>query len=174
MRISSVLGALAALALFSKSNAEPLKVGDSAPDVTGITENGTALDLGSLYKKGFTLVYFYPKADTPGCTAQGCSLRDEYAALADRGITVIGVSADTVEAQKKFKEKYNLPFTLIADPEHKVIDAFGVPLRHVPAVGSFATRQAYLIDRKGKVVWCDYKASTREQAHDVLKALASL
>ena len=151
------------------SAAEPLAVGAAAPAVTGTTETGAKLDFASVYPKGFTLVYFYPKADTGGCTAQGCSLRDAYEALTDKGVTVIGVSTDTVAEQKAFKEKYSFPFTLIADPEKTVIQAFGVP-----AGSGHAARQAFLIDSSGNIVWRDLKASTKEQAADVLAAMQEL
>jgi thioredoxin-dependent peroxiredoxin len=149
-------------------------VGAQAPAVTGVTETGAKLDLGAVYKKGYTLVYFFPRADTPGCTAEGCSLRDSFQDLSDKGVTVIGVSTDDVAAQQAFKEKYHFPFTLLADHDHTVINAFGVPVRDVPAIGSFAARQSFLINRDGKIVWRDLKASTKEQAADVLKALKDL
>ena len=114
----------------------------------------------------YTLVYFYPKADTPGCTAQGCSLRDSYEGLQEKGVAVIGVSIDSVEDQKAFKEKYHLPFTLIADLDKTVVKAFGVP-----ALMGFAKRQAFLI-KGGKIVWADYSAATSEQAADVLKVIS--
>jgi len=162
---------LAVMSFFTKSNADSLKAGDAAPAITGVTETGAKLDFASVYKNGYTLVYFYPKADTPGCTKQGCSLRDSYAELTRKGVTVIGVSHDDAAAQKAFKEKYNLPFTLIADTDSAVIKAFGVP--NIPAT-SLATRQAYLVDKSGKIVWADYKASTEKQAQDVLAELAKL
>ncbi len=163
--LSSLLGLLA------NAFADPLKVGDSAPAVTATTDAGTTLALADVYPKGYTLVYFYPKADTPGCTKQGCSLRDSYEQLLKKGVTVIGVSHDGVAAQKAFKEKYHLPFTLLADTESVVVKAFGVP--NIPAT-SLATRQAYLIDKDGKIVWADYKAATDKQAADVLAELAKL
>ena len=123
------------LTMFTTARAEPLDVGAQAPAVTGITETGAKLDLGDVYKKGYTLVYFFPKADTPGCTAEGCSLRDSFQDLSDKGVTVIGVSTDEVAAQQAFKEKYHFPFTLLADHDHTVINAFGVPVRNVPAIG---------------------------------------
>jgi peroxiredoxin Q/BCP len=151
--------------------ADPLKVGDKAPDVTGTTETGAALNFADVYKaQTYTLVYFFPKADTAGCTAQGCSLRDAYADLAAKGVAVLGVSHDDVAAQKAFKEKYDFPFTLIADPDLVVVKAFGVPTYPMTHL---AKRQAYLI-RGGKVVWADYKARTKEQADDVLKVIAAL
>jgi thioredoxin-dependent peroxiredoxin len=154
--------------------AEPLAVGAAAPVVTGLTDAGQPLDLGAVYSKGYTLVYFFPKADTPGCTAEGCSLRDAYQDLSDKGVTVIGVSADDVPAQKAFKEKYHFPFTLLADKGRTVINAFGVPVREVPVAGTFAARQSFLVNKEGKIVWRDLKASTKEQAADVLKALKEL
>lgn len=151
--------------------ATPLKVGDQAPDVTGITQDGQALKLGDLYPKGYTLVYFFPRAFTSGCTAEGCSLRDAFADLKAQNLTVIGVSTDTVEKQKEFKEHYEFPFTLLADPGKKVMTAFGV---NTYRGTNMAQRQSFLIDRSGKIVWCDYKASTAQQAHDVLAALKKL
>jgi peroxiredoxin Q/BCP len=162
------------LTLFTTARADPLAVGAQAPAVTGVTDTGAKLDLGEVYKKGYTLVYFFPKADTPGCTAEGCSLRDSFQDLSDRGVTVIGVSTDDVAAQQAFKEKYHFPFTLLADHDRAVITAFGVPVHDVPAMGSFAARQSFLIDKNGKIVWRDLKASTKEQAADVLKALKAL
>jgi peroxiredoxin Q/BCP len=164
----------AMFSLFARSSAEPLKVGDSAPAVTALTETGAKLALADVYKKQtYTLVYFYPKADTPGCTAQGCSLRDAYEALTKAGVAVYGVSTDKPEAQKAFKEKFKFPFTLLADPDKTVINSFGVPTRSVPAAGEFASRQAFLI-KNGKIVWADYKAKTKEQADDVLKVVKQL
>ncbi|MGC4071567.1 MAG: peroxiredoxin [Nibricoccus sp.] len=158
------------LSFFSFSRGEPLNVGDAAPVLSATTETGATLALGEVYPKGFTLVYFYPKADTPGCTAQGCSLRDSYEELGKHGVTVIGVSVDGVEAQKAFKEKYHLPFTLIADTDKKVMTAFGQD----PAARPVASRQAFLINKEGKIVWRDLKASTKQQADDVLAALKQL
>jgi len=157
--------------LFS-ARAEPLAVGASLPAVTGTTETGAPLDFSSL-TKGYTLVYFYPRAETSGCTAQGCSLRDAYDVLQKRDVAVIGVSTDTVEKQKAFKDNHHFPFTLIADPDKKVITAFGVPTRSVPVFGEIATRQAFLF-KDGKLVWRDLKAATKKQAEDVLKVLDSL
>ncbi|RKX35114.1 MAG: peroxiredoxin [Verrucomicrobia bacterium] len=148
---------------------EPLEVGAPAPDVTALNQDGESISLGDLYQKGLVLVYFYPKADTPGCTKQACSLRDAFADLSDRGVIVVGVSSDKPAAQKKFREKYHLPFTLMADSDLKIIDAFGVPTR----VGGFAARQAFLI-QDSKIVWRDLKASTAEQAVDVLAALDAI
>jgi peroxiredoxin Q/BCP len=160
--------------MFSTARSEPLAVGAPAPAVTCVTDSGEKLDLGAIYPKGYTLVYFFPKADTPGCTAEGCSLRDAYQDLSDKGVTVIGVSTDDVPAQKAFREKYHFPFTLIADKDRAVINAFGVPVRDIPLVGALASRQSFLINKDGRIVWRDLNASTKQQAADVLKALKEL
>ena len=94
---------------FLSSDASPLEIGASAPTITVTSSEGDSIDLAELYAKGPTLVYFYPKADTPGCTTQACNLRDSYETLTDSGIQVVGVSTDEVEAQAAFKEKYSLP-----------------------------------------------------------------
>lgn len=159
---------LAFAMLFAFARAEPLKVGDPAPQISGTTETGATLDFADVYKKQpYTLVYFYPKAGTAGCTAQGCSLRDSYEKLSQKGVAVIGVSHDDAAAQKAFKEENHFPFTLIADVDGSVMKAFGVP--KIPMT-SLAKRQAYLI-KDGKIVWADYQASTAQQAADVLKVL---
>lgn len=155
------------LAMLSFSSAETLKVGDPAPVVTGTTETGASLNFADAYKTSpYTLVFFYPKAFTPGCTAQSCSLRDGYEQLAKLGVTIIGVSTDSVETQKKFKDEYRLPYTLIADTEKTVLKAFG---QHALL---FASRQAYLI-KDGKIVYADTKGSTKQQSDDILKFLES-
>jgi len=147
---------------------KPLEVGDAAPDAASHDEQGHEVRLPDLYGEGFTLVYFYPKADTPGCTAQACSLRNDFAELQERGVRVIGVSADGPESQLRFKEKYRLPFVLLADSERAVAKAFGVPL-----MLGMTRRQSFLI-KDGRIVWRDLSASTRAQARDVLNALEKL
>jgi peroxiredoxin Q/BCP len=170
MKLRPLLVFASFLTMLSLARAEPLKVGDPAPAVTGTTQDGTPLAFADVYaQQKYTLVYFYPKADTPGCTKQGCSLRDGYEALTKQGVAVIGVSHDDVEAQKAFKAKYALPFTLIADHDGAVIKAFGVPT--YPVVG-FAHRQAYLI-RNGKIIYTDYNGTTDKQAETILKVLAA-
>ena len=160
------MAAVIAKSLFGDN--EPLEVGAPAPEVTALNQDGESVSLGDLYQKGLVLVYFYPRADTPGCTKQACSLRDAFVELSDRGVTVVGVSSNKPDAQKKFREKYNLPFTLMADSDRKIIDAFGVP-----TTLGIASRQAFLI-RDARIVWRDLKASTAEQAADVLAALDGL
>lgn len=166
-RTRATAGAVVLLSLLAAAGgAAELEVGAAAPDVTAVDQDGATVRFADLYAKGYTLVFFYPKADTPGCTAQACSLRDAFVTLSEKGVEVIGVSTDTPEAQKAFREKHKLPFTLIADTDKKVLAAFGVPDR-----GGYASRQAYLI-RDGKIVWRDTTASTAQQAADVLAAIA--
>ena len=144
---------------------EPLAKGAAVPAVEQIDQNGKPVKLAEVGAKGYLLVYFYPKADTPGCTAQACSLRDSYEQLTKKGVKIYGVSLDNEAAQKAFKEKYHLPFELLADHDGKVVDAFGVP-----KTMGFAKRQAFLF-KDGKLVWSDFSASTKKQAEDVLKVI---
>jgi peroxiredoxin Q/BCP len=161
MKTILIMGILSALGLAAK--AEPLELGAKFPALQQVDQDGKNVDVTAAAEKGYTLVYFYPKADTPGCTAQACSLRDAYAQLQEKGVKIFGVSTDKVEAQKAFQEKYKLPFTLLADHDKKVVTAFGVP-----ATMGFASRQAFLF-KDGVLVWRDLKASTAQQAQDVLK-----
>lgn len=155
------------MSLPSYGNAE-IDVGADAPRVAAPDHTGTEVNLGALYEKGPVLVYFYPKADTPGCTAQACNLRDNFDDLKKAGIAVVGVSMDSVKDQAAFQQNYQLPFTLLADKEGAVVKAFGVP-----ATAGFAKRQAYLVVG-GKIVWRDLAATPRTQTEDALKAFAAL
>jgi peroxiredoxin Q/BCP len=169
MKYTILLTTLLTMIGFSFSaKADEITEGAAAPDVSQKSDEGKDVNVKEIAAEGYTLVYFYPKADTPGCTKQACSLRDSYEELTKKGVKVIGVSADTVEAQKAFKDKFDLPFTLLADKDATVIKAFGVPLK----MGKFSARQAYLF-KDGKLVWRDLKASTDEQAADVLTVINS-
>jgi len=150
------------------ASGKPLEVGDAAPDAVSRDPSGNEVRLADLYDDDFTLVYFYPKADTPGCTAQACSLRDGFAALQERGVRVVGVSTDSPEAQYRFVEKYRLPFLLLADRERTVAKACGVPL-----LLGMTRRQSFLIKDR-RIVWRDLDASTHEQARDILQAVEKL
>jgi peroxiredoxin Q/BCP len=156
------------LAFFGLTPSRAIEIGSPAPELTAVDQDGNSVSFADTYKKGVTLVYFYPKADTPGCTKEACSLRDSFADLRARGLQVLGVSEDKEDAQKKFQVKYNLPFTLIADSDGAVAKAFGVP-----TAGGFAKRQSFLV-QDGKIVWRELQASTSQQAADVGKALDQL
>jgi thioredoxin-dependent peroxiredoxin len=149
------------LGLFAKLSAESLKVGDAAPVVSAITDSGDTLNLADVYAKNkYTVVWFYPKALTGGCTKQGCSLRDAATDLTKRGAAVVGVSMDPVEKQKEFKETNHFPFPLLADTDKKVVHAFG------QAGVGFAARECYVI-KGGKIVYKD-TGVTDKQAANVL------
>jgi thioredoxin-dependent peroxiredoxin len=156
---------LSLLSGFGSAEASPLKVGDAVPAVTVNDQDGKPVDVAREGAKGLLLVYFYPKADTPGCTKQGCSIRDSWGELQKRGVTVLGVSSDDEKGQKAFREKYNLPFRLLADKEKKAITAF-----RVGSTFGFASRTAFLFE-DGACVWIDPKSSTGDQADVVLKFL---
>jgi peroxiredoxin Q/BCP len=162
------LQALAAVAApfgIAISSAAPIEIGAALPAVTAKDQDDKEVKLAETAATGWTLVYFYPKADTPGCTKQACSLRDSFAVLTEKKVQVFGASLDDAAAQKAFQQKYKLPFTLLADKGGKVADAFGVP----HSMG-FAKRQAFLF-KDGKLVWRDLSASTDQQAADVLKEI---
>ncbi|HEX2861977.1 MAG TPA: peroxiredoxin [Lacunisphaera sp.] len=152
--------------LFAQLSAESLKVGDKAPVVSATTDSGETLNLGDVYARNtYTVVWFYPKALTGGCTKQGCSLRDASADLTERGAAVIGVSTDSVESQKKFKETNNFPFPLLADTNKAVVKAFG------QSGLAMASRECYVI-KGGKIVYKD-TGVTDKQAENVLAFLES-
>jgi thioredoxin-dependent peroxiredoxin len=160
---------LAVAFLLSTTKADPLQPGASAPALTSVDENGKSVDLGAALKKGLTLVYFYPKADTPGCTKEACAIRDKWEDVQKQGITVIGVSMDKPEAQKAFKEKFSLPFTLLADADGAVVKAFGVSMIRA----GFPTRQSFLV-RDGMIVWHDASVKPETHLDNVMKAAADL
>jgi len=167
MKLPRTLLAMSLLSLLlGHASADELKVGAAAPAVTGTTDAGTKLNLADVYKdNAYTLVWFYPKALTGGCTKQGCSLRDGWTDLQKAGVQVLGVSTDDEVAQKKFKDEYSFPFRLLADHEKKVTEAFGVK----NLVG-MASRSAFLF-KDGVCVWVDPKGSTSDQADQVLAFL---
>jgi peroxiredoxin Q/BCP len=102
-----------------------LEVGQAAPDFEVLTDDGKTVKLSD-YKGQQVVLYFYPAADTPGCTKQACAFRNDYSAFQSKNAAILGASPDTVEAQAAFKQKYNLPFTLLADADHHIADLYGV------------------------------------------------
>ncbi len=167
LSLSAVLLSASFLSV-SVSLAEPLEVGANAPAVKTVDQKGKTIDLGKELGEGISLVYFYPKADTPGCTKQACNLRDAFEDVTKAGIKVFGVSADTPEDQLAFAQKFELPFTLLADKKGEVISAFGVPAN----AKGFASRQSFLI-KDGKVIWRDLSAKPETQAQDAIAAASA-
>jgi peroxiredoxin Q/BCP len=152
------------LGFFTNLFADSLKVGDDAPVVSATTDSGATLNLADVYQANkYTVVWFYPKALTGGCTKQGCSLRDAATELTQFGAAVVGVSVDPVEKQKEFKEFNHFPFPLLADTDKKVVKAFG------QAGTGFAARECYII-KGGKIVYKD-TGVTDQQAANVLTFL---
>ena len=142
-------------------SADPLDLGSPSPQITALNDHGETVDLGAALAEGTTLVFFYPKAMTPGCTKQACSLRDAWDELNARNVQVFGVSADKAKTQATFKTKYNLPYMLIADKDGAVSSAFNK--------GRYS-RHAYLFC-DGQLFWGYIIDSTSYQADDVLAAL---
>jgi peroxiredoxin Q/BCP len=124
-----------------------LQAGTEAPDFTLNDQNGKAVHLASFRGKKTVVVYFYPKDDTPGCTAEACMFRDQFTEFTDAGAEVLGISSDSEASHKKFAEKYNLPFSLLSDKGGVVRGAFGVPANF----GLLPGRVTYVIDKQGTI-----------------------
>src|SRR5467141_346700 len=152
-----------------------LEVGDKAPTFALKDQHGKLVRLSGL-KGQRVVVYFYPKADTPGCTQQSCSLRDAFPQLKKLNAVVFGVSPDPVEKQRKFDDKYGLGFPLLADTDHAVAEAFGVWGEKSLYGRKFMgiVRSAFVIDEKGKLAGVFYKVSPKLTVSLVTKALQEL
>jgi peroxiredoxin Q/BCP len=147
-----------------------LSAGDKAPAISLPDQDGTTVKLSGLEGRK-VLVYFYPKADTPGCTAQACGLRDILPDLGDTA--VVGISPDKPAAQKKFDTKYSLGFPLLSDVDHGVAEAYGVWKEKSMYGRTYMgiERSAFLIDEKGKVAQAWYKISPKDTPKKLLEAL---
>jgi peroxiredoxin Q/BCP len=156
------------LAFFGLKKALSIEIGATAPAVTALDADGRTVRFADFYQQAITLVYFYPKAHTPGCTAEACAVRDSMDGLRARGVQVLGVCGDKLEAQRRFRDNYHLPFTLIADTDSAVARAFGVP-----TLLGHPKRQSFLI-KDGKVVWRDLSVSPATHVAEVNKALDAL
>ena len=149
-----------------------IREGEQAPDFTLESDTGEQVSLAGLRGKPVVL-YFYPKDDTPGCTTQACGIRDSYDAFADRGAVVLGVSPDSETSHVKFKEKYGLPFTLLADPEHKVADEYGtwVEKKNYGKTYMGIERSTFVIDGDGRIAKVMRRVKPDTHAEKVLAAL---
>lgn len=125
-----------------------VKVGDIAPDFTLPSQSGEPVSLRDFRGKKSVVLYFYPKDDTPGCTAESCAFRDSYEAFTEAGAVVIGVSADSPASHRQFAAKYNLPFILLSDTNNQLRKLYGVP---AAAFGLLPGRVTYVIDKEGVV-----------------------
>ena len=150
--------------------ATQLQEGEKAPSFTGTDENGNPISLKDFKGKKLVL-YFYPEDDTPTCTTQACNLRDNHAALKKKGYEIVGVSPNDVRSHQKFKTKFNLPFPLIADPEHRIIEAYGVwgekNLYGRKYMGLHRT--TFVIDEKGIIEKIILRPLSKVHAEQILK-----
>lgn len=147
-----------------------LQKGDRAPEDLGIDQGGKQHKLSD-YKGKKLVVFFYPKASTPGCTTEACDLRDNYQRFLDSGYQLLGVSADNAKRQQNFKEKNNLPFPLIADTERKVIEAFGVwgEKKFMGRTFDGILRTTFIIDKNGIIEEVIDKVKTKEHTKQILE-----
>lgn len=153
---------------------KPLQPGAMAPDFTGTTDEGRTVRLTELMGKEGVVVYFYPKDETPGCIMQACAFRDRLGKLHDKGYNVVGISCDSVDSHRKFRAKYKLPFTLIADPDGAIARQFGVPMVRKSLGGKpslLVDRQTFLIDKNGKIIDQFKVEDPEEQVRKTFQAL---
>lgn len=149
-----------------------LEVGETAPSFDGVNQNNEKISSDD-YVGAKWVIYFYPKDNTPGCTAQACSLRDGYDALRNHGIKVLGVSADGVKSHDKFASKFDLPFALLADEDKEVINKFGVwgPKKFMGREYEGIHRVSFVIDEKGVITHVIQKPKTKDHANEILGLL---
>jgi peroxiredoxin Q/BCP len=149
-----------------------LKEGQKAPDFTGVNEKGETVSLGD-FKGKKLILYFYPKDDTPGCTKEACSLRDDYKELKDAGYEILGVSPDKEAKHQKFIEKYSLPFSLIADTEKEILQAYDVygPKMFMGKEVIGVRRSTFIIDEEGTIEKIITKVKTKEHGQQIMQEM---
>lgn len=174
-KILIIVGVLLIGFLFIKCKSKAQKslvVGDIIPEFQLLTQDGTNFNSADIVGKQAMVIYFYPKDDTPGCTKEACKFRDEFEVFSDLNTTVIGISSDDVASHKAFAEKYNLPFTLLADTDKEVRKLFGVPGF---GAGLIPGRVTYIVDKKGVLQYVFNNMSEAEKhidkALEILKSL---
>jgi peroxiredoxin Q/BCP len=153
---------------------EQLKEGATAPVFSGKDQDGKTISLAD-YKGKKVILYFYPKDDTPGCTAEACNLRDNYQILLSKGFAIVGVSPDNEKSHAKFKTKYTLPFSLIADPDASIIKAYGAWGEKQMYGKSYmgVLRTTYVIDEQGKILKAFPKVDTQNHTQQILTELGN-
>lgn len=148
-----------------------IKIGDSAPEFSLISQNGSTISLRDFRGKKVVVLYFYPKDDTPGCTAESCAFRNQYEVFKTAGAEVIGISGDSRESHQRFATKYNLPFTLLSDPGDQVRKKYGA----TTAFGFIPGRVTYIIDQNGIVQYVfDSMLNFNGHVQESLKKLKQL
>lgn len=148
-----------------------LKEGSKAPAFKATDQNGNPIALAD-FKGKKVILYFYPKDDTPGCTAQACNLRDNHSALLKKGFQIVGVSVDSVKSHKKFEDKYQLPFPLVSDEEKKIVDKYNLwgEKKFMGRTYMGTTRTTFLIDEAGIIKKIISKPDTKNHTEEILAA----
>jgi peroxiredoxin Q/BCP len=157
-------------AMLGLAAATDVTEGTKAPGFEARDQNGALIRLADFQGKSAVVLYFYPKDDTPGCTAQACSLRDGFGAIQATGAVILGVSADTSQSHMAFATKFHLPFSLLEDPDKRIMKAYGVKM---PLLG-FAKRVTFLIDRQGIVRKVITDTRTKDHDQQVLALLKGI
>ena len=152
-----------------------LQEGDKAPAFRAVDDNGQPQSLAD-YKGKRLVLYFYPADDTPACTVQACNLRDNFGSLKKAGITILGISPDDTASHRKFREKFDLPFPLLADPEHKIIDKYGVwgPKKLYGREYTGLHRTTFLVDEKGIIRKIFLRPRNKQHAEEIMEAWSVL
>jgi len=161
---------LGLMAMFGAASAGEVREGMKAPAFEARDQHEALVRLADFQGKSAVVLYFYPKDDTPGCTAEACSLRDGFKAIQAAGAVILGVSADTTQSHKAFAERFHLPFSILADPDRRIIETYGVKM---PLLG-MAKRITVLIDRQGIVRKVITDVRTKDHDQQVLALLKTL
>jgi len=150
----------------------PLRVGDLAPDFELLSDQGAKVRLSDFRGKR-VVIFFYPKDDTPGCTTQACGFRDNYPVIEEKNAVVLGISPDDEKSHQKFKTKFNLPFTLLVDSDHKVAEAYGAWGERTNYGRTYMgiLRSHYVIDEAGKIADIQLKVSPTDSVERAIAAL---
>ena len=153
----------------------PISAGGPAPEFTLPDETGRMHSLSD-YRGKSVVLYFYPKDDTPGCTKEACGFRDDYSAFEEAGVVILGVSPDDSKSHAKFKAKYELPFTLLADPEHEVLESYGAwgLKKSFGREYEGVLRTTFLIDGDGQILKVFKKVKPAEHSTEILSVLESM
>ena len=151
---------------------QTLRIGDTAPDFEAVTDTGDTVKLSD-YRGKRVVLYFYPKDDTPGCTTQSCGFRDAYPQIEEKNAVVLGVSPDGVKSHQKFKTKFNLPFTLVVDEDHRIAEAYGVwgERSNYGKTYMGIIRSHFVIDEQGKIADAQVKVSPTDSVERAIAAL---
>ncbi len=158
------------LPFVTAAHAEPLKVGQPAPTFQLKAQDGSEIDLAARQGQGWTVLYFYPKAGTPGCTTQACAFRDAIKAIRDQNAEVYGISTDEVKDLLEFHQKHKLSFTLLSDPDAKVTEAYGVKM----PVLNMAKRWTFIVDPNLSIRWIEDDVDPALDAQRVAASLKEL